>query len=77
MTKTETKTGAADSIPMPSAKLDRGRYEVIGTSTGCVVTAGACGTDHPSWSLHSDGRLVRTFGSKREALIYCQEHPEL
>ena len=59
-------------IPMQSARLAVGQYEVIGTSTGCLVLRGP-----DCWGLYSNGELVGKFPTKLAALVYCQEHPEL
>ena len=64
-------------IPMTSARVAPGRYEVLGTSTGCEVRRIDTGTNWPVWILYSDDKYVEVFSTKREALIYCQEHPEL
>jgi hypothetical protein len=63
---------------MTSAKISAGVYEVLGTSTACQLFSGATGVHHrPLWFLYSDGKVVTAFLSKRAALVYCQEHPEL
>lgn len=67
-------------IPMPSAKIEPGHYEVIGTSRACEIIkldgrpisgfgGGGLGT---TWVLLVDGEQRRTFNTKREALVYCQ-----
>lgn len=65
--------------PMPSTKVAEGEYVVLGTSTACVVKRAYSRASAPltRWSLFSDDKLVRHFDTKREALVYCQEHPEL
>jgi hypothetical protein len=64
---------------MPSARRGDGSYEVIGTSGACVVTPilECFGAVRTIWQLTRDGQHVRSFSRKRDALIYCQEHPEL
>ena len=59
--------------PMQSAKMGAGTYVVLGTSTECVIARCESGR----WALDSNGEFVDWFDTKREALIYCQEHPEL
>lgn len=61
-----------DVIPMTSARIYEGRYEVLGTSTCCIIER-CVGT----WVLKSDGKPIKDFATKREALQYCQEHSEL
>lgn len=64
-----------DAIPMPSARLAPGRYEVIGTSLHVeVVRRGRV------WLLVVDGNVdakVGPFRTKREALQFVQTTPEL
>lgn len=61
---------------MTSARLDRNTFEVVGTSTGCVIHR--IGDNRAAlWVLRSDGRHVAAFETKRAALVYCQCHPEL
>lgn len=66
-----------DIIPMTSTRVADGRYEVLGTSTHCEIRRIPTGTNWPVWILYSGGKFVDSFTSKREALQYCQEHPEL
>jgi hypothetical protein len=64
--------------PMTSARIGDGLYEVIGTSTACVVRRVPwVMVNVVQWELTSDGKLVRMFDTKREALQFCQEHAEL
>jgi hypothetical protein len=66
-----------NTIPMPSTKISEGVNEVIGTSTGCTVERNVSRSAITRWRLFSNGRLVRSFRTKRDALAYCQDHPEL
>lgn len=71
------------AVPMASARVYAGRYEVLGTSTHCEIVL----LSHPStgsglrrlyvWALYSGGAFVKSFATKREALQHCQSHPEL
>ena len=61
---------------MTSAKLCAGRYEVIRTSTACEIRLEGQ-NDWRVWVLYSDGRRVTWSLTKRDLLVYCQEHPEL
>lgn len=60
--------------------MQAGVYEVLGTSTACEIRRErvyrALGGGY-LWRLTSNGQRVRSFETKREALVYCQEHPEL
>lgn len=62
--------------PMKSARLCAGHYEVLGTSTGCEIIQRQFVSLYV-WALYSDGEFVKSFPTKRDALVYCQEHPEL
>jgi hypothetical protein len=62
--------------PMKSARIYAGRYEVLGTSTHCEIVQYQFISIF-GWKLESDGKFVKSFDTKREALQYCQEHPEL
>jgi hypothetical protein len=66
----------SESLPMKSAKIRQGQYAVLGTSTECIVTWRQW-VSITKWDLTSNGEHVRSFDTKREALIYCQDHPEL
>jgi len=59
--------------PMPSVKIWAGRYLVLGTTHECIVELAVSGR----WCLDVDGEFREAFDTKREALQYCQEHPEL
>lgn len=61
------------SAPMPSVKIHAGKYQVLGTSRECIVELAVTGR----WCLDVDGEFHQAFDTKREALVYCQEHPEL
>lgn len=65
-----------ESIPMTSTKVREGQYAVLGTSTECLVTWTQW-VSIEKWVLTSNGEHVRTFDTKRAALVYCQDHPEL
>ena len=62
--------------PMPSTRISEGRYAVLGTSTECIVERHAT-TAWTRWHLYVGGAFHRHFRTKRRALQYCQEHPEL
>lgn len=62
---------------MTSARLRIGFYEVLGTSSGCVVIRVDTGENWPFWALYSDGVFIDSFATKCAALVLCQEHPEL
>lgn len=64
------------AIPMPSAKIHAGKYIVLGTTHECIVEQYQW-VSLIGWRLMVDGQFRRSFGTKREALSYCQEHPEL
>lgn len=68
-----------ETQPMTSAKIVTGEYAVLGTSTECIVRQGRSRSSWGTrgWDLYSDGQHVRWFLTKRDALVYCQEHPEL
>jgi hypothetical protein len=59
--------------PMQSAKIREGVYHVLGTSTECIIER----CQNGRWALDSNGEFVESFDTKKLALIYCQEHPEL
>lgn len=67
-----------DIIPMPSARMGNGRYEVIGTSHGVE-----CFRQGRYWYLAvddaraDDGPYIGPFRTKRQALQFVQESPEL
>jgi hypothetical protein len=61
------------SQPMPSSRIGDGVYEVIGTSRGCVVRRVKWFAGPTVWHLEVDGEHVRSFDTKREALVYCQD----
>lgn len=67
-------------IPMPSTRIPSPSglghaYEVIGTSRSCIVEKHKVyrhmggGVE---WWLHVDGKRVKCFERKRDALAYCQ-----
>jgi hypothetical protein len=62
--------------PMPSAKIYAGKYEVLGTTHECIVEEYQW-VSIMGWKLMVDGQFHKSFRTKREALVYCQEHPEL
>lgn len=62
-----------ESLPMPSARIHEGKYLVLGTSRECIVERAVGGR----WCLDVDGEFHKAFDTKREALVYCQDHPEL
>lgn len=64
-------------IPMKSARIFAGKYEVLGTSTECIIEQKWFLGNPVGWALYSNGEFIRTFPTKRQALQYCQEHPEL
>ena len=66
----------SDIVPMKSARIHAGRYEVLGTSTACEIRQQQW-MSLIVWALYSDGEFVKSFDTKREALQYCQAHPEL
>lgn len=59
--------------PMPSTRLFDGSYEVIGTSRCAIIRMNR----NCDWELKVDGEVVTTAKTKRDLLIYCQEHPEI
>jgi hypothetical protein len=66
------------AVPMSSAKIEAGRYIVLGTTHEVMVKS----EPGEGWWLHvasatTYGREIGPFRTKREALQYCQEHPEL
>lgn len=61
--------------PMESAKNYSGSYTVLGTSSECIVERG--GMDLAMWRLLVNGEHHSFHATKRDALVYCQEHPEL
>ena len=65
-----------DIVPMKSARMYAGRYEVLGTSTACEILQQQW-VSIVVWALYSDGNFVKSFPTKRAALQYCQQHPEL
>jgi hypothetical protein len=63
------------AIPMPSARLGNGRYEVIGTSHNVEVRR-----HRREWWLVLDGdpdARIGPFKTKRAALSFCQGSSEL
>jgi hypothetical protein len=67
-------------IPMPSAKIEAGRYVVLGTSNEVIVQRWDDGWWRLEISLGSNEpwrRVGPPFKTKRRALQYCQENPEL
>lgn len=64
------------ALPMPSAKIHAGKYEVLGTTHECIVEWWQW-VSLTGWRLMVDGEFHKSFRTKREALVYCQEHPEL
>lgn len=62
--------------PMTSVRIYAGRYEVLGTSTHCEIKQMQF-ISISTWALYSEGTFVKSFDTKREALQYCQVHPEL
>lgn len=62
--------------PMPSTKIFAGKYQVLGTSRECIVVQYQW-VSITGWKLMVDGEFHKSFSTKREALVYCQEHPEL
>jgi hypothetical protein len=62
------------TIPMPSARLGSGRYEVLGTS-GAVEAR----REGRYWFLilGDSPAKVGPFATKRAALVFCQENPQL
>jgi len=67
---------AREVQPMPSAKIHAGKYEVLGTSRECIVQWDQWLT-LTRWVLTVDGSFHKSFPTKRAALVYCQNHPEL
>jgi hypothetical protein len=68
----------SQSQPMPSTRVGDGEYIVLGTSRECVVVRRQGSL--PSmmkWHLFVDGERVRSFNTKRAALVYCQDHIDL
>ncbi len=61
---------------MQSARIYAGRYEVLGTSTHCEIVQKQFVSVYV-WALYSAGEFVKSFSTKREALQFCQENPEL
>jgi hypothetical protein len=61
---------------MPTAKVYAGKYQVLGTSRECIVEAFQW-VSVAGWRLMVDGEFHKSFTTKRAALVYCQEHPEL
>lgn len=61
------------SQPMQTVKIHEGKYHVLGTSHECIVEKAVTGR----WCLDVDGEFHKAFDTKREALVYCQDHPEL
>ena len=59
--------------PMSTTKIHEGKYHILDTSTECIVEKCVNGR----WALDSNGEFVASFDTKRDALIYCQEHSEL
>lgn len=66
----------AEVQPMPSARIEPGRYEVLGTGRGCVVRRVGRGRD-VRWWLLVDGELYAVRATKRACLQLCQEDPTL
>lgn len=64
------------TIPMPSKRIHAGSYIVLGTSRECLVQQYQW-ISIVGWKLIVDGEFHKSFSTKREALVYCQEHPEL
>lgn len=64
------------SQPMPSTRIHAGKYQVLGTSQECIVEQYQW-ISITGWRLMVDGEFHRSFPTKRAALVYCQEHPEL
>ena len=61
-------------IPMPSTRIEAGRYVVLGTTREVIAERAADG----GWFLRlSETSFIGPFATKRAALQYCQEHPEL
>jgi hypothetical protein len=62
-------------VPMLSARIGNGRYEVVGTSN-----AVECFRERSYWWLMIDGdreTSIGPFETKRAALQFAQESPEL
>lgn len=64
------------SQPMPATKIFAGKYAVLGTSRECIVEQYQW-ISITGWRLMVDGEFHKSFRTKREALVYCQDHPEL
>jgi len=64
---------SSQSLPMPSVKIHAGKYVVLGTSRECIVER----CENGRWVLDVDGEFHENFDTKREALVYCQDHSEL
>ena len=62
-------------IPMQTVKNFAGSYTVLGTSRECIVEQ--AGIDLAMWRLKVDGEHHSFHATKRDALVLCQEHPEL
>jgi hypothetical protein len=71
--------GMSDVVPMASTWMAEGVYEVLGTSGNCRVQKEfyADGPSMFEWVLFRNSERVESFPTKRAALQYCQEHPEL
>lgn len=68
------------SLPMQSVKIHEGKYHVLGTSRECIVERATetRGRPGPSWwNLYVDGEFHKSFDTKRDALVYCQDNIDL
>lgn len=70
-----------ETVPMQSARIGPGHYEVLGTSRACevlkVTDPDGAGYGNHGWHLIVDGEWWQTFTTKREALQACQRSTEL